>query len=260
MKQGLDIYGNLDSPIHRWEPRCKLIGLFCLIIAFSFVQQLTMLPGMIGVTLVYYRLSHLPLSFLRSRLRYPGFFLLGITVLLPFTVGSTIRLEIGGIKLYQEGLLALALIASRFLCILTISLILFGTASFLTTIKAMRSLGIPSVLADMTLLTYRYIEQFGEDLTKMKRAMQLRGFQRTRFSPRNLNLLASLAGSLLVRSYTQSQQVYQAMRLRGYGYTRQPAKPLNPMNPIKAEDLIGLGITFAIAAGFVVVEILLERR
>jgi cobalt/nickel transport system permease protein len=260
MKHGLDFYANLDSPIHRWEPGCKLIGLFSLIFAFSFVEHLSLLPGMIVVTLVYYRLSRLPLSFLRSRLRYPGFFLLAITLLLPFTVGSTVIVQIGILSLYQEGLVALALIATRFLCILTVSLILFGTAPFLSTVKAMRSLGLPAVLADMTLLTYRYIEQFGEDLIKMKRAMQLRGFRATRFSHRNLNVLASLVGSLLVRSYNQSQQVYQAMILRGYGYTLKHRKPPSSINRVSRGDLIAVGITFAIALGFVVAEIWVERR
>ncbi|MEQ9667259.1 cobalt ECF transporter T component CbiQ [Coleofasciculus sp. G2-EDA-02] len=260
MKHGLDFYANLDSSIHRWEPRCKLIGLFSLIFAFSFVEQLSLLPGLLMVTLVYYRLSRLPLSFLRSRLRYPGFFLLAITLLLPFTVGSTVIVEIGILSLYKEGIVALALIATRFLCILTVSLILFGTAPFLSTVKAMRSLGLPAVLADMTLLTYRYIEQFGEDLIKMKRAMQLRGFRATRLSRRNLNVLASLVGSLLVRSYNQSQQVYQAMILRGYGYTLKHRKPPISINRVSRGDLIAVGITLAIALGFVVAEILLQRR
>lgn len=260
MKHGLDFYANLDSSIHRWEPRCKLIGLFSLIFAFSFVEHLSLLPGLLIVTLVYYRLSRLPLSFLRSRLRYPGFFLLAITLLLPFTVGSTVIVQIGILSLYKEGIVALALIATRFLCILTVSLILFGTAPFLSTVKAMRSLGLPAVLADMTLLTYRYIEQFGEDLIKMKRAMQLRGFRATRLSRRNLNVLASLVGSLLVRSYNQSQQVYQAMILRGYGYTLKHRKPPSSINRVSREDLIAVGITFAIALGFVVAEILVERR
>ncbi|MEQ8754194.1 MAG: cobalt ECF transporter T component CbiQ [Coleofasciculus sp. G1-WW12-02] len=260
MKHGLDFYANLDSSIHRWEPRCKLIGLFSLIFAFSFVEHLSLLPGLLMVTLVYYRLSRLPLSFLRSRLRYPGFFLLTITLLLPFTVGSTVIVQIGILSLYKEGIVALALIATRFLCILTVSLILFGTAPFLSTVKAMRSLGLPAVLADMTLLTYRYIEQFGEDLIKMKRAMQLRGFRATRLSRRNLNVLASLVGSLLVRSYNQSQQVYQAMILRGYGYTLKHRKPPSSINRVSRGDLIAVGITLAIALGFVVAEILVERR
>ena len=260
MKHGLDFYANLDSSIHRWEPRCKLIGLFSLIFAFSFVEHLSLLPGLLIVTLVYYRLSRLPLSFLRSRLRYPGFFLLAITLLLPFTVGSTVIVQIGILSLYKEGIVALALIATRFLCILTVSLILFGTAPFLSTVKAMRSLGLPAVLADMTLLTYRYIEQFGEDLIKMKRAMQLRGFRATRLSRRNLNVLASLVGSLLVRSYNQSQQVYQAMILRGYGYTLKHRKPPSSINRVSRGDLIAVGITLAIALGFVVAEILVERR
>ena len=34
MKLGLDQYANLDSPIHRWEQRSKLVALIALIFAF----------------------------------------------------------------------------------------------------------------------------------------------------------------------------------------------------------------------------------
>lgn len=255
MKYALDTYAYLDSPLHRWEPRSKLIGLLVLIFAFSFVEQLILLPPMVVVTLGYYLTSKLPLSFLLSRLRYPGFFLFAIALLLPFTVGGTILYQVGFLALRQEGLVALALIATRFFCILTISLILFGTAPFLTTVKAMRSLGLPPVLTDMTLLTYRYIEQFGEDLATMQTAMRLRGFRATQLSRRNLKILASLAGTLLVRSYEQSQQVYKAMILRGYGRDRQHPHRRQQAK-MRIEDGIVLGITALIAAGFVIAEVM----
>lgn len=253
MKRGLDTYAYLKSPIHRWEPRCKLVALLALIFAFAFVQQLILLPAMVIVTLVYYGVSRLPGSFLLKRLRYPGFFLAAIAILLPFTVGDTVIWQLGFLALRQEGLLALALIVTRFLCILTVGLILFGTAPFLTSIKAMRSLGLPPVLADMTLLSYRYIEQFGEDLARMQTAMRLRGFRANRLSRRNLTVLASLAGSLLVRSYEQSQQVYQAMILRGYGVTQRRRQQFKT----HASDLITFLVTCFVAFGFVVAEIIL---
>lgn len=218
MRHGLDAYANLDSPIHHWEPRSKLVGLLSLIFAFSFVQQLSLLPAMVIVTLTLYKLSKLPRSFLLTRLRYPGLFLASIALLLPFSVGSEVIFKIGFLAVRQEGLLSLVLVVTRFLCILTVSLIIFGTAPFLTHIKAMRSLGLPALLAEMTLLSYRYIEQLADDLVRMKRAMQLRGFRPTKLNRRNLKVFASLTGTLLVRSYEQSEQVYRAMILRGYGY------------------------------------------
>lgn len=256
MKHGLDTYAYLKSPIHRWEPRCKLIALLALIFAFAFVQQLSLLPAMVIVTLIYYVTSRLPVSFLLKRLRYPGFFLAAIAILLPFSVGDMIIWQLGVLALRQEGLVALILIVTRFLCILTVGLVLFGTASFLTNIKAMRSLGLPAVLADMTLLSYRYIEQFGEDLARMQTAMRLRGFRASNLSRRNFIVLASLIGSLLVRSYEQSQQVYQAMILRGYGCDTQRRRQQFKTH---ASDLIALVVTCIVALGFVVAEISLTN-
>ncbi|AFZ32952.1 cobalt ABC transporter, inner membrane subunit CbiQ [Gloeocapsa sp. PCC 7428] len=253
MTRGLDTYAYLKSPIHRWEPRCKLVALLTLIFAFAFVQQLILLPAMVIVTLIYYGVSRLPVAFLLKRLRYPGFFLAAIAILLPFSVGDTVIWQASFLALRQEGLLALTLVITRFLCILTVGLILFGTAPFLTSIKAMRSLGLPPVLADMTLLSYRYIEQFGEDLRRMQTAMRLRGFRVNNLSRRNLIVLASLIGSLLVRSYDQSQQVYQAMILRGYGCI----PPRRQRFKTHASDLIALIVTCFIAFGFVVAEIVL---
>lgn len=253
MTRGLDTYAYLKSPIHRWEPRCKLVALLALIFAFAFVQQLILLPAMVIVTLIYYGVSRLPVTFLLKRLRYPGFFLVAIAILLPFSVGDTVIWQASFLTLRQEGLLALTLVITRFLCILTVGLILFGTAPFLTSIKAMRSLGLPAVLADMTLLSYRYIEQFGEDLRRMQTAMRLRGFRVNTLSRRNLTVLASLIGSLLVRSYDQSQQVYQAMILRGYGCV----PPRRQRFKSHASDLIALIVTCFVAFGFVVAEIVL---
>ena len=144
MKLGIDEYTNLNSPLHRWEPRCKLIGFIILIFAFSFVRDLRMLLAMVAVTIIIYILSNLPVSFILSRLRYPSFFLLVVVLVLPFVSGETIVMSIGPLDVRQEGLLSVLLIATRFICILTVGLILFGTAPFLTTIKAMRALGLPN--------------------------------------------------------------------------------------------------------------------
>jgi cobalt/nickel transport system permease protein len=255
MKLGLDPYAHLDSPLHRWDPRYKLAGLFVLIFAFAYVQDLRLLPAIVVITVVIYAASRLPLSFLLTRLRYPGIFLSVVAILLPLFSGQTILLQLGPLALRQEGLLALLLIVVKFVSILTVSLVLFGTAPFLTTIKAMRALGLPPILADMTLFSYRYLFEVGDDLQSMQQAMRLRGFRARRPDGRTVGVLASLAGSLLVRSYEQSERVYKAMVLRGYGH----APRIHDEFQSRPSDAVLLLAGLLVSAGFVVAEILLRQ-
>jgi len=215
-----------------------------------------MLLAMTVVTVSIYIISKLPASFMLQRLRYPSFFLLVVVLTLPFVSGQTIIMSIGPLDVRQEGLLTVLLIATRFLCILTIGLVLFGTAPFLTTIKAMRALGLPAILADMILLSFRYLHEIGGDLQKMQTSMKLRGFHRHRFSLRGFRILAWLSGSILVRSYERSEWVYKAMILRGYGLAPHPRGEFQT----HTRDVIILGAFLLLAAGFVTGDILCGRE
>jgi cobalt/nickel transport system permease protein len=255
VKLGLDEHAHLDSPLRRWEPRYKLVGLVVLIFAFSFVQDLRLLPAMLAATVALYAVSRLPFPYLLTRLHSPGLFLLAMAILLPFLSGSTVILRVGPLALRQEGCLDLLLVVVKFVSILTTGLVLFDSAPFLTTIKAMRALGLPPILADMTLFSYRYIYEIGDDLETMETAMGLRGFRARHPDGRTLGVLASLAGSILVRSYEQSERVYKAMVLRGYG--RSPRLPDD--YPARPWDVVALCLALIVAAGFVAAEILLRE-
>ena len=257
---GLDEHAYLDSPLHRWDARCKLIGLMALIFAFSFVQDLRVLPLILAITAILYAVSKLPFSYLLTRLRYPGVFLLAVAILLPFFSGSTVIARLGPIALRQEGVLDFLLIVVRFVCILTVGLILFGSAPFLTTIKAMRALGLPPILADMMLLSYRYLFEIGHDLKTMETSMRLRNFHAHRFSLRGLDALASVSGSLLVRSYEQAERVYKAMTLRGYGCL-PPGGPTRGGDEFQASprDAIILGCVLLTAVVVIAAEIFFHQ-
>ena len=254
MRLGLDEHAHLDSPLHQWEPRHKLVGLVLLIFAFSFVRQVQLLPPMLGVALVLFVASRLPFSFLVTRMRVPSLFILAMVILVPFLSGRTVLWRLGPLAVRREGCLASLLIVTKFSAILTTGLVLFGTGPFLTTVKAMRSLGLPAVLADMTLLSYRYIYEIGDDLGTMETAMKLRGFPARRLSRRSLGVLASLTGSILVRSYERSERIYNAMVLRGYGHGPQWTDEFQAC-PV---DGIKLGVTCMVVASLVAAELFLR--
>ncbi len=252
MKPRLDEYTDLDSPLHRWEPRAKLVSLMVLIFAFSFLRDLRLLPVMLAASGFLYFVSRLPLSFLLSRLRLPGFFLLVVAVLLPLCSGTTVLFEIGPLTVWKEGCLDLLLIGAKFVSILTAGIVLFGTTPLLTAVKAMRALGLPAILAEMTLLSYRYLYEIGGDLRCLERAMRLRGFRGRSLG--SLSTLASLSGTILVRSYEQAEGVYKAMVLRGYGQEASFREEFQ----VRPQDLAGLLAVFLAAAGFVAAEICLQ--
>jgi cobalt/nickel transport system permease protein len=232
-----------------------------LIFAFSYVRDLRLLPAMLSVSAVLYAASGLPVRWLLARLRYPGVFLLIVAILLPFLSGPTVLARVGPVALRLEGCLEVLRIVVKFVSILTVGLVLFGTAPFLTAIKAMRALGLPPILADMTLLAFRYLFEIGGDLARMQTAMRLRGFRAQGRSARSratwgVQNLAALVGSLLVRSYERSDRVYRAMILRGYGEGEGGAPDEFEAGHPDALLLVGL---LLVAAAFAVAEALLRR-
>ena len=256
MKLGFDRYLDLDSYLHKWQCKPKLIAFICLIFSFAFVKKIVFLPVIIFTTIFLFWIAKLPVSFLLSRLRYPGIFILTVVVLLPFLTGKTVIFSILGLTIKQEGMELMLLIATRFLCIFTTTLVLLATSPFLELLKTCQSLGLSPIISDMMLLTYRYLEEFSDRLDTMKKALKLKGFslhnhghdKQHKSISRQLTIVANLIGSLIVRSYDDSQRVYQAMKLRGYGYERSIlGKQRGAKTPLLDSLACVFTIVFAIA-------------
>lgn len=213
-----ELYVPRDSAVHHWTTRSKLLCLLAMMFAIALVNQVVLLPWIGLLVLWLYYLSQLPFRYLLRRLPYPGLFILATVCLLPFSSGTTVIWQWGWLSLRQEGVLFSVLVAGRFISIVTLGFILLGTTPFLDILGVMRSLRVPPLLIDMTLLTYRYLFEVTEQLTTMRQAMNLRGYRSGQLSLKSRWVrLTSLFGSLLLRSYDQSQRIYHAMRLRGYG-------------------------------------------
>lgn len=227
--------------------------MFVLAFSFAFVTDLRLVPAMLAVSFGLCALSRLPAAFLWKRLRYPGIFILFLAVMLPLFSGEQVLFSVGFLSVREEGVLAFLLIAGRFVSIVLVGLLIFGTATVNANIRAMRALGLPPILADMTLFTYRYLDELGETLTKMRRATRLRGFTENR-TKSTLTTFAALTGSLLVRSHERSERVYSAMVMRGYGLENRRPDDFRATTG----DLAALGLVLLVAAGFVVGQVVIR--
>ena len=65
--------------------------------------------------------------------------------------------------------------------------------------------------------------------------------------------LAAVMGTLLVRSYEQSERVYKAMRLRGYGQGRSPNTQIRGWG--QPTDLVAIGLCATIALALVGIQL-----
>lgn len=254
-----DIYIPGHSPLHRWAVRPKLVSLLTLMFAVALVRHLLLIPPILALVALLYGCSHLPLTYLFRRLPYPGMFIVAMVSVLPWISGETVLWQGPWLTLRWEGLQAATLIASRFLAIVITGFILLGTTPFLDILKALRSLGLPPLLTDMTLLTYRYLYDIATQLSTMQQAMGLRGYGLLQQSlKRRWSWLVALFGSLLLRSYERSQRVYQAMRLRGYGQGGQLAYT-TASRANRRVTSIATGLTLMAACGIVLGEWILSR-
>jgi cobalt/nickel transport system permease protein len=101
MKLAIDEYASLNSALHRWDARYKLVGLIILVFAFSFVRDLRMLLAMVLVTAAIYIISGLPARFILRWLRFPSFIILVIVLTLPFLSGERVIASLGPLALRQ---------------------------------------------------------------------------------------------------------------------------------------------------------------
>lgn len=250
----IDRYADLDSPVHRWDPRLKLLGLGSLILACALTTDPRLVPALLAIAAGLVVLARLPLGFVVGRLRYPGLLILVVVLVLPLVPGGTVLARVGPLSLYWEGLLDSSLIAGRFAAVVVIALVVFATAPVHTTIAAMRALRLPDLLAELTLLSYRYLYGLGDDLNRMRAATRLRGFRPRRPDRRTLTTVGSLTGSLLVRGHDQSTRVHRAMLLRGHGSAPRTqhdfrAEPRDVVALVSAV-LAAVGLTLVGAVGF----------
>lgn len=249
----LDRHSGLDSPVHRLEPRSRLLGFAALIASFAVVRDPVLLAPMLGLAAAAVVASRLPWEFVLRRLRAPMVLVLALGVVLVLASGGAVLARLGPLAIHADGLGQVGVIAAKLAAIGALALVLFGTAPLPTTVVAMRRLGLPSLIADMIVFSFRAFHQIGVDLKTMRTAAGMRGVRwqhRRPGAPSRLGTLARMVGSLFVISHARAEQAHRAMLLRGYSGSA-PLGPARPVDPASAAFVV---LSVAIAVGFVVAE------
>ena len=211
----IDKYSSLDSPMHRFDPRAKIVAFIILIFAVVLVPNLKLaFIALIGAIL-FLIASKLPLRFALQHIKWVFLFVVPFIIIMPFTVSGTEIFNFHGLTMTYEGLEYGILVAVRALSAVILVLPMIATTRFDVTIKALGELKMPNMLVQMFMFTYRYIFVFVVEFQRTWRAMAARGFQ-LKTNLYALKTIGRALGMLFVRSYERGDRVYQALRARGY--------------------------------------------
>jgi cobalt/nickel transport system permease protein len=145
-------------------------------------------------------------------------FVVFVVVTLPFAAAGN---EVFGINLgfsqlvaTDEGLARAASVGMGALTSILGVLLLSGTTEGPEIFKGLRALGVPKAFVAVIAVVYRYLFEIALDAARLRRAAAARGFEAT--SLRAMPRLSAMAGALLVRSVSRSENVHYAMLARGF--------------------------------------------
>jgi len=209
----LDVLGYGDSPIHRLDPRVKLLVAAANIVAVvSFPRyEIAGLLPYFALPLFAMILGGIPPGLLLSRILVASPFALGVGVLNP--VFDRTPVPVFGVWELAGGWVSFASLLLRFLLTVGTGVILVATTSMPRVAGAMARLGFPRGFIMQLLVLYRYLFVLVEEALRLVRARNLRSFGGR---GRGLSTYRHLLAALFVRTTARAGRIHRAMLARGF--------------------------------------------
>lgn len=230
-------YYSADSPIHRLDPRVKIIGTLLYIISlflFSSFAPYLIVFGFFGMTVA---ISKVPLSYIVKGLRPVIFMLIFTAVLNIFWTSGEVIFSIGVFHITREGLYKAVFISLRLIFLLigaslltlttTPSRLTDGLESLLSPLKVFRA--PVHEIAMMMSIALRFIPILIEETDRIMKAQSARGadFETGNFAQRIKNMIPIFI-PLFVSAVRRAGELALAMDARCYhgGKNRTKMRPL----------------------------------
>lgn len=251
-----------DSVVHRLDPRSKLLFVFAFIVIVFLANNAITYALLLAFTLGVILLSRIKLYFLINGLK-PVIFLMVFTFLIHilFTREGAVLVDLGFLKIYEEGLKQGVFISVRFLVLVFMTSVLTLTTSPIsitdgveTLLNPLKKVKLPvHELALMMSISLRFIPTLMDETDKIMKAQMARGSDLSAGSLKDrLKAVVPLLVPLFVSAFKRAEDLATAMEVRGYrggeGRTRY--------RQLKWD----LGDTLAIASLIVMVALLVYFR
>lgn len=231
----LDHYSHLASPIQRCDARVKLvITLVFIITAVSTPPDLWLAwGGYLFLVVCLLVMSRLPWHYLFTRVAVVLPFIGLLLVCIPF-----MRPELGGSFSFgvarttpqpSTWLICWNVFIKAILGVLAV-IILSATTPFPKLLGALYAFHCPAIFIMLASFTYRYLFVLVDELYRLKRAGEARGFAGKWLW--NARFMGEVIGTVFLRSYERGERIYIAMVARGFqgSATYEQPEPLRQMD------------------------------
>lgn len=256
-------YIPLNSPIHRLDPRAKIISLILVMIAI-FIPTGYIGYGIIGFfVIITVLLANLKLNFLWRSLKpmmFMLFFLLVINILV--VKQGTLLLEFYQFKIYSEAIFQTLYIMIRLILMIFLTTILTATTKPLELtlgiedlLKPFQKFRVPAhEIAMMISIALRFIPTLIEETQRIMKAQASRGvdFDNGKFIEK-IKAMLSLIVPLFVSAFQRAEELAYAMEARGYipNHPRTRYKQLS----MRFVDQLLIGISFLLVVCMVILNV-----
>ena len=219
-------YYPVDSPVHRLDPRLKIILTFLYIIAVFLVGNLLFYLPVAAYLVFAARMAKLPAGMMLRSLR-PMRILLVITFVLNlfFFSGTQELVRVGSVVIWREGLINALIFTFRLIFLVTGSSILTLTTAPVTLTDGLERLASPlkvikfpaHEMAMMMTIALRFIPTLMEEADKIMKAQTARGAD---FETGNLlaraRAMIPLLVPLFISAFRRAGDLAMAMEARCY--------------------------------------------
>jgi len=203
------------SPIHRLDPRMRLVSALCLAIAIALSERLVTLVWALGLGILLAAVARLNLLPLTRRLAHLNAFMLFLWLVLPWSVPGVSVQTAWGFAITREGIRLALEVTMKGNVIVLLLTALVATVDPSRLGCALDRLALPDKLVHLFMLAIRYTDMIHDEYGRLRNAMKARGFQPS-FSSHTLRTFGYLVGLLLVRSMERAERVLAAMKCRGF--------------------------------------------
>ncbi|MCV9884170.1 energy-coupling factor transporter transmembrane component T family protein [Metabacillus halosaccharovorans] len=215
-----------DSPVHRMDPRAKLLMIFAFVFIVFLANNLFTYILLGIYTLMIILMTKLPIQFLIRGLK-PVLWVILFTFLLHLfvTKEGNVLLDLGFLKIYEEGLIQGIYISLRFFYLILITTILTLTTTPIEITDGMESLLGPlkkvrlpvHELALMMSISLRFIPTLMEETDKILKAQMARGVDFTGGPIKDrFKAIVPLLVPLFISAFKRAEELATAMEARGY--------------------------------------------
>ena len=216
----IDQYSELDSFIHRLDPRTKFIAALLFILAvvltppdswlaygfYFFLTAILILPSKVPVGYV----------FMRSLVIMP--FVVLIAIFVPFfkegEIAGSYNIWLWQVTVTHSGLQVLTNILIKAWLSILVLIWLSSTTKLTNLLSGLERLHLPRVMVMILSFMYRYLFVLIDETMRMKQARDSRNFGGKRLW--QIRTIGNMIGTLFIRSYERGERIYAAMAARGF--------------------------------------------